>query len=439
MKQHSLPFTFRILLILAISASFLTIGCDKDNDVDRGANSSALIPNTDNGGLTLKNGFGAITVAAETGHARHIAINTNGDIFIKLAELKNGAGILRLRDTNNDGKSDDESSFGNFAGTGITINNGYLFASSEDEIFRYKFNSSNDIENADAPEKLVTGLTKGSQHSSKSIVLDGQRNIYVNIGAPSNSCQAQDRVPGSPGLDPCPILETAGGIWRFRADQLNQTQAQGTPYATGLRNAVGLDWNSSSNDLYVTQHGRDQLSYLFPQLFTDSMNAELPAEEFLLVKQGSDFGWPYCYYDQIQNKKVLAPEYGGDGTITGRCNGIEAPLVAFPGHWAPNALLFYTGDQFPAKYKNGAFIAFHGSWNRAPLRQGGYFIAFVPMNDGKPSGEWEVFAEGFPGVDIITEPDQAQYRPMGLAQGPDGSLYISDSEKGKIWRIIYKG
>jgi len=439
MKQHYLPSSLQILAILAISASFLAIGCEKDYDDDSGGNTSALIPDTDNGGLQLKNGFAAITVAAETGHARHIAVNSNGDIFIKLSELKNGAGVLRLRDTNDDGRSDDESSFGNFTGTGIAINNGYLFASSDDEIFRYKFNSSNEIENASSPEKIVTGLTKGSQHSSKSIAIDGQQNIYVNIGAPSNSCQAQDQVPGSLGLDPCPILETAGGIWRFRSDQLNQTQAQGIRYATGLRNVVGLDWNNSSNNLYVMQHGRDQLSFLFPQLFTDSMSAELPAEEFLLVTQGSDFGWPYCYYDQIQNKKVLAPEYGGDGTMTGRCDGIEAPLVAFPGHWAPNALLFYTGDQFPSKYKNGAFIAFHGSWNRAPLRQGGYFVAFVPMGDGKPSGDWEIFAEGFPGVDIITEPDEAQYRPMGLAQGPDGSLYISDSEKGRIWRIIYKG
>ena len=187
------------------------------------------------------------------------------------------------------------------------------------------------------------------------------------------------------------------------------------------------------------QHGRDQLSFLFPQLFSDSMSAELPAEEFLRVNQGDDFGWPYCYFDQIQNKKVLAPEYGGNGQTTGRCDNAEKPIFAFPGHWAPNALLFYTGDQFPAKYKNGAFIAFHGSWNRAPLRQGGYIVAFVPMSNGVPSGDWEIFAKGFPGSDQLAQPEDAVYRPMGLAQGTDGSLYITDSKKGKIWRIVYKG
>src|SRR5690606_41546588 len=127
-------------------------------------------------------------------------------------------------------------------------------------------------------------------------------------------------------------------------------------------------------------------------LYTVKDNAELPAEEFLLVKKGSNFGWPYCYYDGKQQKKILAPEYGGDTKTQGRCEGVDKPIMAFPAHLAPNALLFYTGNQFPEKYKNGAFIAFHGSWNRAPEPQAGFFVVFVPMKDGEPNGEWEVFA-----------------------------------------------
>jgi glucose/arabinose dehydrogenase len=414
----------------------LLMSCRKDKV---NGNPSNLNPDADNGGIELPSGFGGISVIPQSGGARHVAVNANGDVFVKLSALKNGNGILFLKDANKDGKVDSETGFGDFTGTGIAIKNGYLYASSNDEIFRYKLNSSHEVENPNAPEKIVTGLTKGNQHASKSITLDNQNNIYVNIGAPSNACQVQDRTPGSPGQDPCPLLATAGGIWRFKADQANQTQAQGTRFATGIRNVVGLDWNTSVNELYVMQHGRDQLSFLFPQLFTDSMSAELPAEEFLRVNQGDDFGWPYCYFDHIQNKKVLAPEYGGNGQITGRCDNAEKPIFAFPGHWAPNSLLFYTGDQFPSKYRNGAFIAFHGSWNRAPLRQGGYFVAFVPMSNGMPSGDWEIFAKGFPGMDVLTAPEQAVYRPMGLAQGPDGSIYITDSKQGKIWRIIYKG
>ncbi len=440
MKKYSTLLSRPAVLLLILLTVCFFSACDKEGSNNNGGGqTSSLTPDADNGGLILPNGFGAITVSEETAPARHLSVNTNGDIYIKLSELKGGAGIMVLKDTNNDGRADSQKGFANYTGTGIAIKDGYLYASSDEEVFRYKFNSNNEIENATTPEKIITGLTKGSQHTSKSFALDDQKNIYVNIGAPSNACQVQDRVPGSPGQDPCPILETAGGIWQFKADQLNQSQAQGTRYAFGLRNVVGLDWNKSANDLYAMQHGRDQLSLLFPQLFTDSMSAELPAEEFVLVTHGADFGWPYCYYDHLQNKKVLAPEYGGDGNTVGRCENAIKPIWSFPGHWAPNALLFYTGDQFPDKYKNGAFIAFHGSWNRAPLRQGGYFVAFIPMQNGQPSGSWEVFAEGFPGVEVITQPDEAQYRPMGLAQGSDGSLYISDSKKGKIWRIVYKG
>jgi glucose/arabinose dehydrogenase len=182
------------------------------------------------------------------------------------------------------------------------------------------------------------------------------------------------------------------------------------------------------------------LAPFWPKLYSTEQSAELPSEEFMLIKDGSNFGWPYCYNDHIQNKKLLNPEYGGDTKTTGRCENMDKPIMAFPGHWAPNDVLFYTGNMFPERYKNGAFIAFHGSWNRAPLPQAGYFVAFVPFNGDRPSSEkWEVFAEGFTGADTLSSPGDAKYRPMGLAQGPDGSLYISDSVKGRIWRIIHNG
>jgi len=435
MKTKSVASSLFIGMMISLSIIFFG-GCHKE-DLG-GAEISGLTPDTDNGGLTLPDGFRGISVADATGRARHLAVNTNGDIYIKLAELKNGNGILVLKDTDNDGRTETETGFGNFAGTGIAIKDGYLYATSDDAIYRYTLNANNEIDNTTSPEIIASGLTRGAEHSSKSITLDNDKNIYVNIGAPSNSCQVNDRVPGSLGQDPCPILTNAGGIWQFKADQLNQSQDQGTRYATGLRNVVGIDWNNSVNELYVMQHGRDQLSFLFPQLYTDSMSAELPAEEFFRVNQGDDFGWPYCYYDQMQGKKVLAPEYGGDGTTTGRCDGVEGPIMAFPGHWAPNSLLFYTGDQFPDRYKNGAFIAFHGSWNRSPQPQKGYFVAFLPFKDGKPSGEWEIFADNFAGEENV-QPGTAKHRPCGLAQGPDGSLYVSDDSGGTIYRIIYTG
>ncbi len=384
--------------------------------------------------LDLPDGFKAITVVEKLGANRHIAVNSNGDIYIKLDKLKDNKGIYVLREIN--GKYEVIKSFGDYSGTGIAIKNGYLYASSNSEIFRYKM-VNNEVTDPDHPEKIVTGLVDHGEHNAKSITLDDAGNIYVNIGAPSNACQVTDRTKGSPGQDPCPILQTAGGIWQFKVDKLNQSYDQGVQYSTGSRNIVGLNWNDNINELYGMQHGRDQLSQLFPNLYSDEQNAELPAEEFLEIRKGNDFGWPYCYYDQFQKKLVLGPEYGGDGKKQGRCADKDLPILAFPGHWAPNDLLFYTGKMFPAKYYNGAFIAFHGSWNRAPLKQAGYFVVFVPMKDGKPSGDYEIFANGFMGSKFIMGPGQAKYRPCGLAQGPDGALYISDDVQGRIWKIVY--
>jgi glucose/arabinose dehydrogenase len=158
-------------------------------------------------------------------------------------------------------------------------------------------------------------------------------------------------------------------------------------------------------------------------MYDEQASADLPAEEFMMLQEGADFGWPYCYYDPFENSKVLAPEYGGDGTITSRCESKTDPIMAFPAHTAPNDVLFYTGEQFPEHYRNGAFIAFHGSWNRAPLEQEGYYVVFVPMEDGLPSGDWEVFADGFSGMEKVMNPGDAVHRPTGLALGPDGSLY----------------
>ena len=386
--------------------------------------------------VTVPAGFSINVICPDLGHNRHLVVNSNGDVYVKLDKLKDGKGILVLRDVDGNGTYKVVKSFGDYTGTGIAIKDGYLYASSDEAVYRYKL-VNNEVASPEAPEKIVTGLVNKNEHTSKSITLDNAGHIYVNIGAPSNSCQVQDRTPGSPAQNPCPILETAGGIWQFSAAIANQSYAQGIRYATGLRNVVGLDWNTQINELFVMQHGRDQLHELFPDQYDEKQSAELPAEEFFMIKKGSDCGWPYCYYDGAQQKKVLAPEYGGDGKKQDICADKTQPIMAFPAHWAPNALLFYTGSMFPERYKNGAFIAFHGSWNRAPLAQAGYKVVFVPFKDGKPSGNYEVFADGFTGAAEINGPGQATYRPCGLAQGPDGALYISDDKEGRIWKVTY--
>ena len=402
------------------------------------------------GGIKLINGFQASVFAENSGKARHIVVDKAGTVFVKLDKLNDGKGIVELNDSNGDGMADQTTMFGNYAGTGMALYNDYLYASSDTSVYRYKLTNGKVLETTPA-ETIITGLELQRQHASKSLAISPDGKLFVNFGAPSNACQEKDRQKGSKGMDPCPILEEYGGIWQFDANKPNQHKTDGKRYATGIRNAVALDWNTATNTLYALQHGRDNLNN-WGGIFTDEVSAELPSEEFLMVKEGADFGWPYCYNNHVENKKFLAPEYGGDGKTQDRCAGKEKPIMAFPGHWAPNDLLFYTGNAFPARYKNGAFVCFHGSWNRAPLNQGGYFVAFIPFGkDGRPSGPYEVFAENFAGVSEqgtpgtnanagkldLASPGDAKARPVGLAQGPDGSLYIADSVKGKIWRVTY--
>ena len=392
-----------------------------------------------NGSITLPKGFEAFVVADNIGRARHIAVRDNGDIYVALQEKHDGHGIVALRDTTGDGRADIIRYFGDDTGTGIGLRNGYLYFAPNTMVYRYPLADDELVPSKDY-EVVAEGFPVQHQHAVKPFSFDGQGNMYVNVGAPSNACQEQDRTQGSPGQDPCPLLKEHGGIWQFSADKLNQDQMKdGHRYATGIRNAVANAWNPVSNKLYVVQHGRDQLHQLFPDLFTIEQSAELPAEEFFLVEDGDNFGWPYTYYDWKKEKKVLAPEYGGDGDKVGRADECKDPIMAFPGHWAPNDLLFYTANQFPNEYDNGAFIAFHGSWNRAPKVQKGYKVVFVPFDGALPSGDYQTFADGFAGTDSLQSPGNAEYRPMGLAQGPDGSLYISDSVEGRIWRVMYTG
>ena len=395
-----------------------------------GANAPACDPN--NGGITLPAGFCAFLAADGLGEARHIAVAPNGDVYVA---LMNG-GVAALRDTNGDGRFEMKEKFGSTSVTGIALHNGYLYIATPNTVQRYKV-TAGQLKPAGEPEIVVKDLPGVSQHGDKGIAFDGKGSLYVNVGAPSNACQTRDRREGVSGQDPCPILNEHGGIWKFDENKLGQTQKDGSRFTTGLRQMPAIAWHDGA--LYIAMNNRDSLDTLWPGKFTAQENAERPAEPLYRAVAGSNFGWPYCFWDYGQKKFILNPEYGGDGKAVGRCTEFTPPVAAFPAHWAPVDLMFYTGTQFPAKYRDGAFIAFHGSWNRAPLPQAGYNVTFQPFAGGMPTGNFEVFASGFPGKMPLMNPNDAVARPDGVAQAPDGSLYIGDSEKGKIWRVLYRG
>ncbi|GAA5520273.1 PQQ-dependent sugar dehydrogenase [Aliifodinibius salicampi] len=349
-QQFSVLFLLVVLFIAGCSES----AADKESSIET---NPEIVCAADNGGITLPDGFCASLVVDSLGRARHIAVASNGDIYVKTRSEEGG--IAALRDTTGDFQADiierfsDMTPMGNgiLWETGMAIHNGYLWASNTEAVYRWPMPEGGKLVPEGEPEIVVNGFPEQRAHASKSITFDESGHLYVAVGAPSNNCQQEPRTPGSPGLDPCPQLERQAGIWRFSADSVGQTQQDGIRYATGIRNIVGLDWNTSDHALYVMQHGRDQLNQLWPDLYTTEDNAELPAEEMLRLTEGANAGWPYCYYDQQQEQKVLSPEYGGDGQEVGRCSEFLDPVAAFPGHWAPNGLMFYTGEHFPEHYR----------------------------------------------------------------------------------------
>lgn len=404
----------------------------------------------DNGGITLPAGFCATIFADNIGHARHLVVAPNGVVYVNTWSgryYRNdvppaGGFLVALQDTNGDGRADVVTRFGETreqggtGGVGIALYNGALYAEAGARILRYALPPGAIVPNA-APDVIVSGLPLTGDHPMHPFVIDAQGHLYVDSGSATNACQDQNRMPNSVGHQPCTELETRGGIWRFDANHIEQRFSPAERFATGLRNGEGIAFDAAGR-IFATQHGRDQLRENWPRLYTPEQGANEPAEELVQLEQGADYGWPYCYFDLSRNRLVLAPEYGGDGgNAVGACALKHAPVAALPAHWAPNDLAIYAGEQFPEAYRGGAFIAFHGSWNRAPFPQGGYNVVFQPLADGKANGDYVVFADGFAGAS--KEPGRAAHRPTGLAVGPQGDLYISDDERGRIWRVTYRG
>jgi len=391
-----------------------------------------------NGGITLPAGFCAFVAVDTIGSARHMAVAPNGDVYVALMGGRGGGGgVVALRDKDGDGRFETKETFGKGSSTGIGLRNGYLYVATTTSVERYKMTPGT-LKPTGAMETVVADLPVQREHEDKGLTFDGKGSLYINVGAPSNACQPRDRAPKQAGQDPCPILDEHGGIWKFDENKLNQKQSDGTRYATGLRQMPAITWHDGA--LYIVMNNRDQLDQLWSDLFNSVDNATRPAEPmFRAATAGLNFGWPFCFYDFGQKKSLLNPEYGGDGKKVGRCADFAQPIAAFPAHWAPVDVMFYEGTQFPAKYRNGAFIAFHGSWNRSPMPQDGYNVTFQPFSGGNPSGNFEVFANGFAGKAELMNPNDAVARADGVAMAPDGSLYICESQKGKIWRVIYTG
>jgi glucose/arabinose dehydrogenase len=381
--------------------------------------------------IQLPPGFVATIVADSLGTIRHLAVNKNGGIYVKLGALKEGKGIYYLTDTDGDGTFDKRIGFSSYPGTGIRIKGNELYASSNSGVYKYQLNDRGEVTDTSRAEMIVQGLVDRGRDNAKALALDDNDNLYVAVGSYDETCTDAS----GHGIVNCPLLDSVGGIWQFSTNKQNQGYADAVHYAKGLKNMVGVDWNEATNTLFAMQHGRGGLHAKFPTLYTEEQDKTLPAETMYELHKGDDAGWPYVYYDPFQHKKMVSPEYGGDGKKSVDNKYVD-PVADFPAHLGPNDLLFYTGNMFPEKYKNGAFIVFHSQ--SQPLKKG-YLVAFVPFKNGKLAGAWEAFADNFTGVDLSSPNGSFHHRPMGIAQGPDGALYVADDLKGTIFKITYQG
>jgi glucose/arabinose dehydrogenase/mono/diheme cytochrome c family protein len=436
-------------VVCALNCATALLAPSTGRSEDAAANARTC-PNDDSG-LTLPAGFCASIFADGIGHARHLVVAPSGVVYVNTWSGRYfgndtphaGGFLVALQDTNGAGKANVNQRFGESVqsggagGTGIGIYNGGLYAELNDKILRYTLIKGSVAPDA-KPQIIVKGLPLSGDHPMHPFAIDASGGLYIDVASATNSCQEKNRTLKSPGKDPCTELETRGGIWRYDANKTDQAFSAAERYATGIRNAEGFGLDTAGQHIFVTQHGRDQLHTNWPDIIKDAdQEATLPSEELLLLGKDSDYGWPRCYYDPFRQALVLAPEYGGDGKTVGLCAQKSAPVAIFPAHWAPNDMVVYDKQQFPERYRNGVFIAFHGSWNRAPYAQGGYNIVYQALSGDKASGMCEIFADGFAGAD--KSPSKAAHRPTGLAVGPDGALYVADDVAGRIYRIVYRG
>lgn len=369
--------------------------------VDRGAK---MVPPPPNAMPLVPEGFQVERYAVGLNNPREIITAPNGDLFI----AQSGPGIVRVIRPGRDGKPQADSEFA----TGLRLpfglafypsgkNPRYLYVANTDSVVRYAYRNG-DLKASEAPETIVANLPgfgrlRGGGHWSRDIRFskDG-RKMYVSVGSLTNVYEKPDAPE-----------ERRADILEFNVDGSGERI-----YASGIRNAVGLAIHPQTGDLWCSVNERDGLG------------DDLVPDYITRVKEGGFYGWPWYYIGGNQDPRH-------PGARPELKDKVIVPDVLLQSHLASLCLTFYTGRQFPDEYRNDGFAAEHGSWNRE--RRVGYKVVRVPLKDGVPIGEYQDFMTGF-----VTPEGNVWGRPVGVAVGMDGSLFVTDDGSGTLWRVSYQ-
>ncbi len=339
--------------------------------------------------LTLPPGFKANVFAQGLNAPRFIAFGPDGVLYV--ADRSNNR-IVVLPDADGDGVADSTRVFADDvpAPHSLVYHEGAWYVGVSKGVIRLEDTDGDGA--ADDRKTLIDNYTVGV-HSTRTVLFLPDGRMVVSIGSTCNVC-----IEGDPRNAAIVVYDSA--------------EATGEKiYAIGLRNAVGLAISPATGELWATNNGRDL------------MGDDIPPETVNVVIEGADFGWPHCHAGD-----VIDPDFGSPNA----CDGVTPPVVKMQAHSAPLGLAFYTGVDFPAEYQGDLFVAFHGSWNRSVPT--GYKVVRIPVDGGTPTGPVEDFITGF-----IGDNGDVMGRPVGLAVGPDGALYVSDDKGGFIYRIVYEG
>ncbi|WP_339656196.1 sorbosone dehydrogenase family protein [uncultured Salegentibacter sp.] len=345
-------------------------------------------------------GFKVTMFAENLKHPRRTYIAPNGDIFVVESNTKNSADrIVLIRDKDSDGNPDYQDVFLDDLNQpyGMLVLDNYFYVANTDGLYRYPY-TEGDMKIEAEGEKILSLPAGGyNNHWTRNLLAneDGSK-IYVSVGSASNV--------GEYGMDK---EERRAAILEINTDGSGEKI-----YASGLRNPVGMDWNPVTGELWAAVNERDKIgNNLVPDYITS-------------VKEGGWYGWPYSYFGQIQD-----PRWADDPHME-LVKKTIVPDVPVGPHTASLGLAFYTKDKFPEKYKNGAFVGQHGSWNRAVFS--GYKIIFVPFDENGKPGQPEDFLTGF----IADEAESKVHgRPVGVTVTPDGALLVNDDDANVIWKV----